>query len=153
MGSSISCCFNLKCSSNTWRGDSFHMLICHLYIFFGEVSATHSIHYSKCTFPKVWSYRHLRAPLGAQLVKNLPTMWETWVRPLGREDPLKEGTANHSSILAWRIPWTIQSMVSQRVGHDWATFTSRVGSPGQLARDKEAWAPSNTNIRTLLGFP
>ena len=43
----------------------------------------------------------------AQLVKNLPTMWETWVRSLGCEDPLEKGKATHSSILAWRIPWTV----------------------------------------------
>ena len=42
----------------------------------------------------------------AQTVKNLPAMWETWVRSLGWEDPLEKGTATHSSILAWRIPWT-----------------------------------------------
>ena len=48
-----------------------------------------------------------RASLVAQLVKNLPAMWETWVRSLGWEDPLEEGTATHSSILAWRSPWTI----------------------------------------------
>ena len=41
----------------------------------------------------------------AQLVKNLPAMWETWVRSLGWEDPLEKGTTTHSSILAWRIPW------------------------------------------------
>ena len=41
-----------------------------------------------------------------QLVKNLPAMQETWVRSLGREDPLEKGTATHSSILAWRSPWT-----------------------------------------------
>ena len=40
----------------------------------------------------------------AQMVKNLPTMWETWVRTLGWEDPLEEGMATHSSILVWRIP-------------------------------------------------
>ena len=44
------------------------------------------------------------ASLVAQVVKNLPAMWETWVRPLGWEDPLEEGMATHSSILAWRIP-------------------------------------------------
>ena len=43
------------------------------------------------------------ASLVAQLVKNLPAMWETWVQSLGWEDPLDEGMANHSSILAWRI--------------------------------------------------
>ena len=63
------------------------------------------------------------ASLVAQLVKNLPAMWETWVQSLGWEDTLKEGKATHSNILAWRIPWTIQSMGSQRVGHDRATFT------------------------------
>ena len=59
-----------------------------------------------------------RASLVAQLVKNPPAMQETWVRSLSWEDPLEKGKATHSSILAWRIPWTIQSMGSQRVGHD-----------------------------------
>ena len=46
------------------------------------------------------------ASLVAQLVKNLPAMQETWVRSLSREDTLEKGKATHSSILAWRIPWT-----------------------------------------------
>ena len=59
----------------------------------------------------------------AQMVKNLPAMQETWVRSLGWEDPLEKRKATHSSILAWRIPWTeglveLQSMASQRVEHD-----------------------------------
>ena len=54
----------------------------------------------------------------AQLAKNPPAVRETWVQSLGWEDPLEKGTATHSSILAWRIPQTIQSMGSQRVGHD-----------------------------------
>ena len=58
------------------------------------------------------------ASLVAQLVKNLPAMWETWVPSLGWEDALEKGKATHSSILAWRILWTIQSMGSQRVRHD-----------------------------------
>ena len=58
----------------------------------------------------------------AQLVKNPPATWEIWVRSLGWEDPLENGEATNSSILAWRIPWTIRSMGSQRVGHNWATF-------------------------------
>ena len=61
---------------------------------------------------------HSRASLVTQLVKNLPIMQETWVQPLGREDPLEKEMAAHSSILAWRIPWTeepgrLQSMGSQ----------------------------------------
>ena len=52
--------------------------------------------------------------LVTQLLKNLPAMWRTWVRSLGWEDPLEKGKTTHFSILAWRIPWTIQSMGSQR---------------------------------------
>ena len=64
----------------------------------------------------------LGASLVAQLVKNLPAMQETWVCSLGREDLLEKGMATHSSILAWRIPWTeesggLQSMGLQRLGH------------------------------------
>ena len=59
----------------------------------------------------------------SQLVKNPPAMQETWVRSLVWEDPLKKGKATHSSILAWRILWTIQSMGLQRAGNDSATFT------------------------------
>ena len=47
------------------------------------------------------------ASLVAQLVKNPPAMWESWVRSLGWEDPLEKGKATHSSIMAWRIPWTV----------------------------------------------
>ena len=59
----------------------------------------------------------------AQMVKNLPAMQETQVQPLGWEDPLEKGLGTHSSILAWRIPWTEepdeqQSMGLQRVRHD-----------------------------------
>ena len=57
------------------------------------------------------------------MVKNLPAMLKTQVRSLGQEDPLEKGTATHSSILAWRIPWTeeygeLQSIESQRVRHN-----------------------------------
>ena len=52
-----------------------------------------------------------------QLVKNPPAMLETWVRSLGWEEPPEKGKATHSSILAWGIPWTAESMVSQRAGH------------------------------------
>ena len=67
--------------------------------------------------------------LVAQTIKNTPAMQEIRILSLGWEDPLKKGTATYSSILAWRIPWTeepgrLQSMESQRVGYDQATFTS-----------------------------
>ena len=51
--------------------------------------------------------QHSRASLVAQLVRNLPVMWETWIQSLGWDDPLEKGKATHSSILAWRIPWTM----------------------------------------------
>ena len=59
----------------------------------------------------------------AQTVKSLPAMRETWVQSLGQEDPLEKEMATHSSTLAWKIPWMekpsrLQSMGSQRVGHD-----------------------------------
>ena len=59
----------------------------------------------------------------AQTVKCLSAMWETWVQSPGQEDPLEKGMETHSSILAWRIPWTeeadrIQSVGLQRVGHN-----------------------------------
>ena len=61
--------------------------------------------------------------LVAQMVKRLPTVWETRVRSLGWEDPLEKAMAPHFSTLAWKIPWTaergrLQSMGLQRVGHD-----------------------------------
>ena len=64
-----------------------------------------------------WKSTIIRASLVAQLAKNPPTMLETWVRSLGWEDPLEKGTATHFSILAWRIPWPLESMGSQRVAH------------------------------------
>ena len=51
--------------------------------------------------------RELWASLVAQLVKNLPAIWETWVQSLGWEDPLEKGKATLSSILAWKVPWTV----------------------------------------------
>ena len=59
-----------------------------------------------------------RASLVAQLVKNPPAVQETWVASLGWEDPLEKGKATHSRILAWRTPWAVESVGSQRVGHD-----------------------------------
>ena len=61
--------------------------------------------------------------LVAQMIKNPPAMWETWVQCLGWQDPLEEGMATHFSILVWRIPWTeepggLQSMGLQRVRHN-----------------------------------
>ena len=115
------------------------------------------------------------ASLIAQLLKNLPALWETWVRSLGREDPLEKGKASHSSILAWRIPWTVQSMGSQRVRHNWVTFTFTsssdfsilVGSPNifqQNGQSEKSWnwllflspdhvSPTRSGIRSSWSSP
>ena len=61
-------------------------------------------------------YEEKLSSLVAQAVKNLPTMQETWVQSMGREDPLEKGKANYSSILAWRITWTEEPSGLQSMG-------------------------------------
>ena len=82
--------------------------------------------------------------------KNLPAM-QTWIQSLGQEDPLEEGMATHSSILAWRIPWTeepggLQSMGSQRVGQDWVTNTSRY----QLTKSSQPLYKDSSSFFSIL---
>ena len=74
------------------------------------------------TFPELFH----ETSLVVQRLKCLPPMWETWVWSLGWGDPLEKEMVTHSSILAWRIPWTkkpsrLQFTGSQRVGHNWVT--------------------------------
>ena len=82
--------------------------------------------------------------LVAQTVKRLSKMWETRVRSLGREEPLEKEMAIHSITIAWKIPWTekpgrLQSMGSQRVGHNWATSLSAlIGLPRWLSSKESA---------------
>ena len=64
--------------------------------------------------------------LVAERLKRLPAMQETWVRSLGREDPLEKETATHSSILAWRIPWTEEPGGLQSMGHKESDTTERL---------------------------
>ena len=96
----------------TWTGNSFHI------IFNGGGSINNV--WLQEGFVESW------ASLMALMVKDLPTIPQTWVRSLDQEDPLEKRMATYSSILAWRIPWTeepsgLQSMGSQRIRHDWAT--------------------------------
>ena len=96
----------------TWTGNSFHI------IFNGGGSINNV--WLQEGFVESW------ASLVALMVKNLPTIPQTWVWSLDQEDPLEKRMATYSSILAWRIPWTeepsgLQSMGLQRVRHDWAT--------------------------------
>ena len=89
------------------------------------------------------------------MVKNPPAMQEIWVLSLDQDDPLEKGMATHSSILAWRIPWTeepdrLQSMRSQRVKHDWATNISIISNNyanhscyKTLCGYRENWPPAD----------
>ena len=71
---------------------------------------------------KSYPLQYSWASLVAQLVKNPPAMWETWVQRLGWEDPLEKAKATHSSILAWRTPWTVQSMDRKELTKTEQTF-------------------------------
>ena len=106
--------------------------------------------------------RVLRASLEAQMVKNLPAVRETWIRSLGHEDPLEKRMATHSSILAWKIPWTeepgrLQFTGLQWVGHGWATntftFHLHVSEPyvPQVSRELSDFAPFVTQRSRVAG--
>ena len=69
---------------------------------------------------------HFEASLVMQRLKHLPAMWETWVRSLGQEDPLEKEMATHSSILAWRIPWTEELGGLQSMGRKELDTTERL---------------------------
>ena len=92
----------------------------------------------------------------AQMVKNPPAMWETWVQFLGWEDPLAKGKATYSSILVLRVPWAVQSMGSQRVGQDWVTFTSlprRQGRASQVALAVKNSPANAGDVRDIGSIP
>ena len=111
-----------------------------------------------------YPFQYPWASLMAQLVKNPPAMWKTWFWSLGWEDPLEKGMATHSSILAWRISWTVQAMGLQRVGHDWVTFTFTLYSQWLVVRpfkpfrvkypiDNMTWMSPWHLTLFLSGFP
>ena len=90
-------------------------------------ATVHRVAKSDTTERLNWTDALLWAFLGAQMVRNLPAVQETWVRSLGWEDPLEKGMAIYCSILPWIIPWTekpgrLQSMGWQRVRHNWVTL-------------------------------
>ena len=74
----------------------------------------------------VLGFLYLRDSLVVQRLKQLAAMWETWVQPLGWEDPLEKEMATHSSILAWRIPWTEELGGLESTGHKESDTTERL---------------------------
>ena len=97
--------------------------------------------------------------LEAQSVKNLPAVQETWVRSLGLEDPLEKEMATYFSILAWKTSWTeepsgLQSMGSQRVGHDWATNTYLLTYPVSHFSGFSCWVTQALGAQaSVVGAP
>ena len=94
----------------------------------------------------------------AQMVKNVPAMWETCIGFLGQEEPLEKGMTTHSSILAWRIPWTeefgeLQSMGLQRVGHNQATNTEQQQiCRNNISTHKNHFTPSYYQSQIFIGM-
>ena len=93
----------------------------------------------------------------AQMVKHLPTMRETWVQSLGWEDPLEKEMAPHSTTLAWKIPWMeepgrLQSVESQRVGHDWATSLSLYTHKSRMSFNKSTKERKGTGEYSVKGL-
>ena len=102
---------------------SFHLWQNCVYVFLVDNAM---IIWNKNIFLLLWlTYIFVRSSLIAQLVKNLLVVQETWVQSLGGEDPVEKEMATHSSLLAWKIPWTEESggfrSMGHRVRHDWAT--------------------------------
>ena len=96
-----------------------------------------------------------KASLVVQTVKYAPIIQETWVQALSQEDPLEEGIAIHSSILAWRIPWTeepgrLQYMRLHRVGHDWVT--NKTQTKPYLGLQVYEWEQCCSMLRGSLGL-
>ena len=126
-----------------------------------EVLCLPSLCFFICKMGLVRALHSPGAPLVAQMVKNPPAMWETRVQSLGGEDPLKKGTATHSSILAWRIPWPeepggLQCMGSQRVRHDWVTNTFLTAQGQEPGCDKHAGrgesCPEGASVLVMHGW-
>ena len=77
----------------------------------------------------------------AQRLKRLPAMWETWVRSLGWEDPLEKEMATHSSVLAWRIPWTEELGGLQSMGRKESDTTERLHFTIKHVVETHSWCP------------
>ena len=114
-------------SDGTWNQDAVEEKYTYIFCLGKGTDIIHSFYHHWQMFADTLLYK--LSFLVAQMVKSLPAMWETGVQSLGQEDTLEKEMATHSSTLAWKIPWMeeperLQSMVSQRVRHNWATSLS-----------------------------
>jgi len=102
---------------------SYHLILCHSLVLLPSIFPSSRVYTYIFLFKNILSHCGYQASLVVQMVKHLSAMWETWVQSLGWEDPLEKEMAIASSTLGWKIPWMeepgrLQSMGSQRVGHD-----------------------------------
>ena len=119
-----------------FRGVTWSPFQCNLTCFPDSLIGSFIYQSTLCTFNMLFSFPYpiCWASLMAQMVKHLSAMRETWVRYLGLEDPLEQEVATHSSTVVWKTPWPevphrLQSMGSQRIGHDWVTSLSFLSQP------------------------
>ena len=103
-------------------------------------------------YSRLLMHPNTKSSLVAQMVKHLPTMWETRVWSLGQEDPLEKERATHSRTLAWKIPWTeepgrLQSMGLQRVGHAWVTSLHFNTKSPKYSNSSLSWMPQECPYR------
>ena len=122
-GSKEQICWHTGHFSNPVMEDNMTLYLCQTSQKCTTQTINININYGLLLKKIIYQYWLVRASLVAQTVKNPPAMRETWVQSLGWEDSVEKGTSTHSSILAWRIPMTedpgrLQSLGSQRVGHD-----------------------------------
>ena len=103
----------------------------------------------------IWDFNNsscdIRASLVGQMIKNPQAMQETWDQSLDRKDPLEKGMTTHSSVLAWRIPWTeepggLQSVGSQRVRPSWVTNTLKFWATAWFVQNREIRAFAKTCV-------
>ena len=102
---------------------SNHLILCHCLVLFPSIFPSIRVYIYIFFFKNILSHCGYQASLLVQMVKHLSAIWETWAQSLDWEDPLENEMVTHSSTLAWKIPWMeepgrLQSMGSQRIGHD-----------------------------------
>ena len=145
-----------RLSTHTGQDKTFFCTFIQFPLFLPPASGNHKYDLFFCEFVCFWSIIDLWGFPSGSVVKNPPAMQEpqeTWVPSLGREDPLEEGMATHSSVLAWRIPWTeetggLQSIASLRVEHDWNDLAWII----DLQRYVTSWCVNSDSIFSLYTF-
>ena len=112
----------------------------------GLVNTRYQLYFSSSCILSLLSHQQYPGFPSGSVVKNPPAMQETWVQSLGQENSLEEGMATHSSILAWRIPWT------EEPGRLWSIGSQRVGQLKHLSTHTHTHTHTHTQSNNLLHF-